>query len=130
MQRFKILPLLSLTVVAFVSAIVQGEDYHNRTIQWGFDIHDDEISANKDDDLIFVYDPIHDVYLMPSFQAMEDCDFSGDAVQLCGFESSPCLVQLDNINSTQAYFACMPHCQLGLRMTVNLTSDSTEYEYE
>lgn len=103
----------------------------NVNVAWGFNINDAQLSAGRSDFLVFNYQPIHTVFIMPSLVALQQCDFSG-ATEVCGTSDSPCSVDLSHFAAQQrAWFACSFHCvSNNMRLTVTLGNATKEYEYE
>jgi len=73
------------------------------------------VSASTGNKLLFQWEGVHNVYKMPSAQALEACDFT-DAEQV-GTDASPVVY---NADSFPLYFSCSitGHCQGGQKLTV------------
>ena len=123
----KIIPVL-LLVGGFGSSSVRAEEIQ---LNWGFNTHNARLRAMREDVLVFIYDPTHDVYSVPSWRALRRCDFNG-ATKVCSTSDSPCSVPLSLFgNESRVWFACSFHCFSDeQRLTVILPNGTDEYEYE
>jgi hypothetical protein len=124
----------SVALVAFLLLAIVAQVSHAKYVgadgqippgtdpNWVGDLSSSPLTVNLDDKVVFQWAGFHSVYILPSLDAWNNCDFSAGTVLDAGSQNGKVTYDTSSNAVGYMYFACgiYGHCQSGLKLAVHL----------